>query len=48
VVVERKSNDGAAGLKMAGGGSSSSPFLLLLWFSFSWFCSVSLLPLWFC
>jgi len=48
VAVERKSNGGAAGLKVAGGGSSSSPLLLLPWFSFSRFCSVSLLPLWFC
>jgi len=48
VAVERKINGGAAGLKVAGGGSSSSPLLLLPWFSFYRFCSVSLLPLWFC
>jgi len=43
VAVERKSNGGAAGLKVAGDGSSSSPLLLLPWFSFSRFCFVSLL-----
>ena len=48
VAMERKSNGGAAGLKVADGGSSSSPLLLLPWFSFSRLCSVSLLPLWFC